>query len=118
MMKKTEEKSAHAKPAVSGEQPTKLEQAGTKRVLATDDSTATLRELRQPNERDESADEQLTTPRRVIKQAHDDLQSGQQDTDARNRVAEVLPNVPKTPQNFDQSNPLDTAPGSTKKTSS
>jgi len=57
------------------------------------------------------------TSRRVIKQAHDDLQSGQQDTDARNRVAEVLPNVPKTPQNFDESDPVDTAPRSKKKTS-
>lgn len=118
MMKKTEQKSARVKPAAPSDHPTKLEQAGTRRTLATDDAAATSRELRQPNERDESADEQLTTPRRVIKQAHDDLQSGQQDTDARNRVAEVLPNVPKTPQNFEASNPLDTAPGSKKKTSS
>ena len=115
-MKKTEQKSERAKSAVVSKQTAKLEQAGTQRTLATDDVAATSRELRQPNERDESADEQLTTPRRVIKQAHDDLQSGQQDTDARNRVAEVLPDVPKTPQNFDQSNPLDAAPGSKKKT--
>ena len=115
-MKKTEQKSERAKSAVVSKQTTELEQAGTQRTLATDDTAATSRELRQPNERDESADEQLTTPRRVIKQAHDDLQSGQQDTDARNRVAEVLPDVPKTPQNFDQSNPLDAAPGSKKKT--
>ena len=92
------------------------ELAGTKRKLATDDPSATPRQLRQPNERDESADQQLTGTRRVIKQAHDDLQSGQQDTDARNRVAEVLPNVPKTPQNFDESDPVDTAPRSKKKT--
>ena len=97
------------------DQPSDLEVAGTKRVLATDDPAATPRQLRQPNERDESADEQLTGPRRAIKQAHDDLQSGQQDTDARNRVPEVLPNVPKTPQNFDESDPVDTAPGSKKK---
>ncbi len=89
----------------------------TERVLATDDPAATPRQLRQPNERDESADEQATTTRRVIKQAHDDLQSGQQDTDARNRVAEVLPDVPKTPHNFDESDPVDTAPRSKKKTS-
>ena len=94
-----------------------LELAGTKRVLATDDPAATAPELRQPNERDESADEQLTGPRRVLKQASDDLQSGQQDTDARNRVAEVLPDVPKTPQNFDKSDPVDTAPRSKKNTS-
>ena len=115
-MKKLEQKTQRAKSAVVSKHTTELEQAGTQRTLATDDVAATSRELRQPNERDESADEQLTTPRRVIKQAHDDLQSGQQDTDARNRVAEVLPNVPKTPQNFDQSNPLDAAPGTKKKT--
>ena len=115
-MKKTDQKSERAKSAVASKQTTELEQAGTQRTLATDDAAATSRELRQPNERDESADEQLTAPRRVIKQAHDDLQSGQQDTDARNRVAEVLPDVPKTPQNFDQSKPLDAAPGSKKKT--
>ncbi|MEO8188338.1 MAG: hypothetical protein ABI580_13350, partial [Burkholderiaceae bacterium] len=92
-MKKSGEKSEraqHSNPGPGGEQ-RDLELAGTKRVLATDDPAATARQLRQPNERDESADEHLTTPRRVIKQAHDDQQSGQQDTDARNRVAEVLP---------------------------
>ncbi|HZA97116.1 MAG TPA: hypothetical protein VE421_13345 [Burkholderiaceae bacterium] len=90
------------------------ELAGTKRRLATDDPAATPRQLRQPHERDESADDQLTGTRRVIKQAHDDLQSGQQDTDARNRIPEILPNVPKTPQNFDESDPVDTAPRSKK----
>jgi hypothetical protein len=116
-MKNSREKPEHDKQSGTArtDQPTKVEVAGTKRVLATDDPAATPRQLRQPNERDESADEQLTGPRRVIKQAHDDLQSGQQDTDARNRVAEVLPNVPKTPQNFDESNPLDTAPRSKKR---
>ena len=90
------------------------ELAGTKRELATDDPAATPRELRQPHERDESADQQLSGTRRVMKQAHDDLESGQQDTDARNRVAEILPNTPKTPQNFDESDPVDTAPRSKK----
>ena len=42
-------------------------------------------------------------PRGVMKQAHDDMQSGQQDTDCRNRVAEVLPDTPKTPRNFKRS---------------
>jgi paraquat-inducible protein B len=94
-----------------------VKSGGTKRVLATDDPAATPSQLRQPNERDQSADQQLSGTRKVIKQAHDDLQSGQQDTDARNRVAEVLPDVPKTPQNFDESDPVDTAPRSKKKTS-
>lgn len=118
-MKKSGEKLERGKqpnPGPDGK-PQDLGLAGTKRVLATDDPAATTPELRQPNERDESADEQLTAPRRVIKQAHDDLQSGQQDTDARNRVAEVLPDVPKTPQNFDKSHPVDTAPRSKKNTS-
>lgn len=103
--------------SVQGTKANDSELAGTKRVLATDDPAATARQLRQPNERDESADAQLTGTRRVIKQAHDDLQNGQQDTDARNRVADVLPNVPKTPQNFDESDPVDTAPRSKKRTS-
>lgn len=117
-MKKSEEKRERGKPSdpgVSGNPQNEF--AGTRRVLATDDPAATARQLRQPNERDESADQQLTGTRRVIKQAHDDLQSGQQDTDARNRVAEVLPDVPKTPQNFDESDPVDRAPRSKKKTS-
>ncbi|HVE90416.1 MAG TPA: hypothetical protein VNA44_12035 [Burkholderiaceae bacterium] len=118
-MKKSGDKLERGKqpnPGPDGKLPD-LGLAGTKRILATDDPAATAPELRQPNERDESADQQLTGPRRVIKQAHDDLQSGQQDTDARNRVAEVLPDVPKTPQNFDNSDPVDTAPRSKKNTS-
>ena len=119
-MKKIVEKSKQGKhsgpmPSESSKQTTAF--TGTKRVLATDDPAATPRQLRQPNERDESADEQLTPARRVMTQAHDDLKNGQQDTDARNRVAEVLPDVPKTPQNFDESDPVDTAPRSKKKTS-
>ena len=96
-MKKSEQKSERAEPAVPSDHPTKLEQAGTRRTLATDDAAATSRELRQPNERDESADEQLTTPRRVIKQAHDDLQSGRGPTRA--TAWPSAPNVPKTQQN-------------------
>ena len=116
-MKKSVEKLERSKRADPGARPGNVDHIGTKRTLATDDPAATARQLRQPNERDESADEQLTATRGVIKQAHEDLQSGQQDTDARNRVAEVLPDVPKTPQNFDQSDPVDTAPRSKKKTS-
>jgi hypothetical protein len=44
-----------------------------------------------------------------MKQAHDDVQSGQQDTDCRNRVAEVLPGTPKTPQNFNEAAEADGA---------
>ena len=58
--------------------------------------------MRQPDERDESADQQKTEPHDVMRQAHDDMQSGQQDTDCRNRVAEVLPDTPKTPRNFNE----------------
>jgi hypothetical protein len=65
--------------------------------------------LLQPDERDESADQQGTAPREVMKQAHDDVQSGQQDTDCRNRVAEVLPDTPKTPQNFNEADEADGA---------
>ncbi len=83
---------------------TDKQRGNTKQVLATDDKTADGQKgLRQPNERDESADQQATKPRGLIKQAHDDVQSGQQDTDCRNKVADVLPEVPKTPRNFDKS---------------
>jgi len=80
-------------------------------VLSTDERGRSPSEstLRQPDERDESADQQGTAPRKVMKQAHDDVQSGQQDTDCRNRVAEVLPDTPKTPQNFNEADEADGA---------
>lgn len=55
------------------------------------------RSLAQPNERDESAPEQPSPPRRVIKQALDDVQNGQQDTDCRNQSAQVLDRASKKP---------------------
>ncbi len=53
------------------------------------------RPLAQPNERDESAPEPPNAPRPLIKQAFDDVQSGQQDTDCRNQSAQVLDRVVK-----------------------
>jgi len=47
----------------------------------------------QPNERDESAAAQESAPRPVIQQAARDLQQGLEDTDCRNRVAEVVPDA-------------------------
>ena len=38
---------------------------------------------RLPHERDESGDSQSTPPRKKMKQAHDDIASGQVDTDLR-----------------------------------
>lgn len=86
--------------------------AETRRVLSTDETRvgADGSTMRQPDERDQSADQQATVPRRSMKQAHDDVQSGQQDTDCRNRVAEILPETPKTSRNFDSANKTDTAP--------
>lgn len=91
----------------------------TRRVLSTDERAASDTEpaLRQPDERDESADQQKTAPRNVIKQAHDDVQSGQHDTDCRNRIPEALPDQPKTPENFDETDKLDAAPRAAKNTS-
>lgn len=90
---------------------------GTRRALSTDEKGvgpdgATLR---QPDERDQSADQQATLPRKAMKQAHDDVQSGQQDTDCRNRVADILPDTPKTSRNFDAASRADTAPHVAKK---
>lgn len=48
------------------------------RANAGDDSAPRL-----PHERDESNDSHTTKPRRVLKQAHDDIAQGQQDTDRR-----------------------------------
>jgi hypothetical protein len=92
---------------------------GTRRVLSTDERGTSPGEstLRQPDERDESADQQGTAPRDVMKQAHDDMQSGQQDTDCRNRVAEVLPDTAKTPRNFKEADEADGARRVGKKTS-
>jgi hypothetical protein len=104
-------KRATALPAVKQPPPTTTAFTGTKRVLSTDERRPSPNEstLRQPDERDESADQQGTAPRDVMKQAHDDVQSGQQDTDCRNRVAEVLPGTPKTPQNFSEADEADGA---------
>lgn len=90
---------------------------GTRQVLSTDEKGVSPdgSTLRQPDERDQSADQHSTPPRKVMEQAHDDVQSGQQDTDCRNRVAEVLPNTPKTSQNFDAADKADTAPHVAKK---
>lgn len=41
--------------------------------------------LRQPNEQDESADRHSGGPRQVIEQARQDVESGKEDTDCRNR---------------------------------
>lgn len=68
---------------------------GTKRSLATDEKQAGSQPpLRQPNERDESADRQASKPRNVIQQAHDDIETGKEDTDCRNRTSEVLGRAP------------------------
>ena len=53
------------------------------------------RPLAQPNEHDQDAHEQPSAPRPLIKQAFDDVQSGQQDTDCRNQSAQVLDHATK-----------------------
>jgi hypothetical protein len=54
---------------------------------------------RMPHERDESEDSQASAPRRDIKQAYEDLQNGQVDTDLRETggIDEVVNNRPGTP---------------------
>ena len=59
---------------------------GTRVKLATDERPSP----RTPNERDESADSQGGGPRTIIRQAHDDLAAGRQDTDCRNSAAEII----------------------------
>ena len=60
---------------------------GTRARLATDEKQLLAR---QPHEQDESADSQVGGPHKVIRQAYVDLMTGQQDTDCRNRVGEIL----------------------------
>jgi hypothetical protein len=60
---------------------------GTRAKLVTDEHPSP----RQPNERDESADSQAGGPRPIIRKAsYDDLAAGLQDTDLRNRAAEII----------------------------
>jgi hypothetical protein len=67
------------------------EATGTRRSLTTDNHPLKPNQpLQQPDERDQSADQQVSKPRGLIKQAHDDLESKQQDTDCRTRAAEVI----------------------------
>ncbi|MGH6611926.1 MAG: hypothetical protein ACRECQ_16910 [Burkholderiaceae bacterium] len=75
-------------PPRPGKKSSEKHSGGTRSTLAGDEQ---LRQpLRSPDERDESADRQTTSPRKVIKQAHDDLKQGQQDTDCHSQTAEVL----------------------------
>jgi hypothetical protein len=59
---------------------------GTRAKLVTDEHPSP----RQPNERDESADSQAGGPRPIIRKAYDDSAAGLQDTDLRNRAAEII----------------------------
>lgn len=49
---------------------------------------------RLPHEHDESADSQRSQPRQVIQQAHDDVESGQEDTDLRGSQGKRQTGVP------------------------
>ena len=50
--------------------------------------------LLQPNDRDETAVQPSNAPREVIEQAHDDAESGKEDTDRRRQTAQVLNRTP------------------------
>jgi len=78
-------------PRPGKKSPTAAGQSGTRRSLLTDEHPAHPDQpMRQPNERDESADQHSTAPRDVIKQAHADLENGQMDTDCRNNAPTVI----------------------------
>jgi len=59
---------------------------GTRVKLATDEPPSP----RLPHERDQSVDSPASEPRPIIRQAHDDLAAGLQDTDCRNSAAETI----------------------------
>ena len=52
-------------------------------------------EPRLPHEHDESHDSQESPPRKVIEQAYEDVQSGQEDTDLRSSGGRRQPSVPR-----------------------
>jgi len=86
-------------PPRPGKKSPDSEQAGTRRSLLTDEHPANPEQpMRQPNERDESADQHSTAPRDVIKQAHADLENGQVDTDCRNHAPTVIDQTVKPPR--------------------
>ncbi len=60
---------------------------GTRETLSTDEQRPAPR---QPNERDESSDAQASEPRPIIQRAAADLEQGLEDTDCRNRAAELI----------------------------
>ena len=69
--------------------------SGGRRLISSDQqSTSTHDPLPQPNNRDETADQPSNAPREVIKQAHDDAESGKEDTDGFNEAAQVLNRTP------------------------
>jgi hypothetical protein len=75
--------------------PGKKASEGTRRVLPTDKvKSADEPKLRQPDERDQTASHHAHTPGTVIKRAHDDIEQGREDTDCRNRAAEVTERGP------------------------
>ena len=63
--------------------------SGGRRSLSSDQqSTNTHDPLLQPNHRDKTADQPSNAPREVIEQAHDDAESGKEDTDRRHQTAQ------------------------------
>ena len=57
--------------------------SGRRSLSSDQQSTNTHDPLLQPNDRDETADQPSNAPREVIEQAHDDAESGKEDTDRR-----------------------------------
>lgn len=71
--------------------------SSTDALSADEISAGPAQSLRQPNERDASADAHSGAPRGIIKQAHDDVAQGQQDTDCRNQSGQVIDRACKAP---------------------
>ena len=69
--------------------------SGGRRSLSSDQqSTNTHDPLLQPSDRDKTAAQQSNAPREVIEQAHDDAESGKEDTDRRRQTAQVFNRKP------------------------
>ena len=101
-----------------GGKPQNVDSAGTQRVLATDDRAARGRQLRQPNERDESADAAVKHARAESSSRRMTIcRAGSRTPMRATAWLKCCRAYPRRRENFDESDPIDTAPLSKKKTS-
>ena len=68
--------------------------SGGRRSLSSDQQSTNTHDPLRPNDHDETAVQPSNARREVIEQAHDDAESGKEDTDCRHQTAQVLNRTP------------------------